>query len=66
VDARLPEHLQDVERDTFAKNRGFDSYSDYRMSQWDNRPKEHPAMGPFRTVDPGNIDTPMTLPKGKK
>lgn len=34
-DSRLPAALQEIVEETFAKNKGFDSYGQYLSSRWD-------------------------------
>ncbi len=57
VDPRLPERseMREVERDVFAKNRGFACYDDYEMSRWKRPDPEKPDPGP--TKETGRVET---------
>ena len=46
VDGRLPHHLRDFERDTFAQNRGFRSHDDYQSSRWEPTSQPQPHVSP--------------------
>ena len=52
VDKRLPVAQMDLVRDTFTKNKGFDSYDQYMYSRW-----EKPEPGEKSESKQGSVET---------